>query len=376
MMRNEEWYESLNPLVLPIDLQWFAAEDEGRSEDPTEHKLREARKDGKVAKSADITSAAVLLFALVGLAALSDYMLKTFQEMLRYYLSVATEMNIATDRTIFSAFFVYFIKLTLPVMAVAFVAAALGNILQVGWLFTAKPITPDFKRVAPDFGKWFQRMFSAEGLFTMIKSIVKIAVIAIIAFVMIKSEADVFKFSVHRTLAENFGHLATTSFKLMVITAILLLALSIPDYFFQRWQHRESLKMTKHEIKEEYKQYEGDPLIRSRLKQRMQEILQANMLRNVPKADVVITNPTHFAVALEYDRAKMPAPMVTAKGQDNMALRIREIAAENGIPVIENKPLARALHANVEIGDIVPEEYWEVVSLILAEVYRMNGRAV
>lgn len=361
---------------IPLDLQWFAAEDEGRTEDPTEHKLREARKEGKVAKSGDITGAAVLLFALVALALLGSYLLRTFQEMLRFYITVSTQAAVETDRNIFTSFFIYFIRLTLPVMAVAFVAAALGNILQVGFLFTAKPITPDFKRVAPDFGRWFQKMFAAEGVFNMIKSIVKVALIGVVAWIIISREADLFRFSVYRTLAESFRHLAITSFKLMVITAVLLLALSVPDYLFQRWQHRESLKMTKHEIKEEYKQYEGDPFIKSRLKQRMQEILQANMLQNVPKADVVVTNPTHFAVALEYDRAKMEAPMVSAKGQDNMALRIREIAAANGVPVMENKPLARALYANVEIGDTVPEEYWEVVSVILAEVYRMNGRAV
>jgi flagellar biosynthetic protein FlhB len=159
---------------------------------------------------------------------------------------------------------------------------------------------------------------------------------------------------------------------LLIIAALLLLGLSIPDYLFQRWQYMESLKMTKQEVKEERKMYEGDPLIKSRLRQRMRELLSRNMAANVPKADVVITNPTHYAVALEWNKDTMPAPMVTAKGADEVAQRIKAIAKESGVPIVENKPLARALYAEVEIGDIIPETYYQAIATVLAHVYKIN----
>ncbi len=171
---------------------------------------------------------------------------------------------------------------------------------------------------------------------------------------------------------ESFSLIAGTAFKMMIEAAVIMLALSIPDYIFQRNEHLESLKMSKQEVKEEYKQMEGDPQIKSRLKQKMQDILNSTMIQNVPKADMVVTNPTHFAVALEYDSETMVAPRVSAKGQDNIAQNIKRVAKENGVPVIENKPLARGLFAEAEIGDTVPEKYWSIVATVLAEVKRID----
>jgi flagellar biosynthetic protein FlhB len=179
---------------------------------------------------------------------------------------------------------------------------------------------------------------------------------------------------IHVPFLQAFGAVASIAFRILVQAAILMLVLSIFDYLFQRRQHMESLKMSKQEVKEERKTYEGDPMVKSRLKQRMQEMMSRNQIENVPQADVVVTNPTHFAVALEYDRETMVAPTVTAKGQDNMARLIREKAEESEVPVIENKPLARALYAEVEIGDVIPEKFYEAVVAVLKQVYRMSGR--
>jgi len=154
-----------------------------------------------------------------------------------------------------------------------------------------------------------------------------------------------------------------------------MLVLSIFDYYFQRRQHLQSLKMSRQEIKEERKMYEGDPLIKSRLRERMREILTRNMMRAVPKADVVITNPTHYSVALEYRRIEMEAPVVTAKGVDHIALKIRELAQEHSVPLVENRPLARALYSEVDIGDAIPEKFYEVMATILAEIFKLSGRA-
>jgi flagellar biosynthetic protein FlhB len=357
-----------------VHLQWFAAEDEGRTEEPTEHKIKKAREEGKVAKSNEFTSALVLLFPIVALGILAPFIFRTLKEMITFFFNSSTEIDITREGQVTRAFLNYFIRITLPIAAVAFVSAILGNIFQVGFLFSVKPIKPDLKKIMPKFGKFFKKaLFSGEAFFNLGKSIVKIIMIGAIAFVNIRMEVDKFAHFMELPLLLAFSTVVRVAFRILVESAIAMLVLSLPDYLFQRRQFRESLKMTKHEVKEERKMHEGDPLVQSRLRERMREIMNRNMLQNVPKADVVVTNPTHFAVAMEYDQVMMNAPTVTAKGQDNMAMRIREIAGDNGVPIIENKPLARALYAEVEIGDAIPEQYYEVMAHILAQVYRMQN---
>ncbi len=357
-----------------FDLQWFAAEDEGRTEDPTELKLKKAREEGKVAKSAELTSALVLLFPIISLGFLSPFLLKQMKEMMSYFLTLSTQSNIVGESRLFYAFMIYYVKLVGPIALIAFTAALLANILQVGFVFSVKPITPDLNRISPNFVKFFQKsFFSAEAAFNLAKSIFKVLIIGIIAYLNIKGEIG----TIIEFLTSPFGYsfvvLSKMAFKILIEASIAMLFLALPDYFFQRKKHLESLKMSKQEIKEERKSTEGDPLVRNRLRERMREIMNQNMLAKVPEADVIVTNPTHFAVGMEWKREAMAAPMVTAKGQDNMALRIKEIAKENDVPIVENKPLARALYAEVEIGDIIPEKYYQVMAVILAEVYRLNG---
>jgi len=270
-------------------------------------------------------------------------------------------------------FFQYFAKLALPIVLSGMVAAIFSNMIQVGFLFTTKPLTPDFSKVVPRFGRYFQRtLFSMEGVFNFFKSIVKMAIIGTVAFVLIKSNIHELANLQHANLWFGFTKVSSLAAQLLIICAILLLFLSIPDMIFQRWQFRESLKMTRQEVKEERKMYEGDPHIRARIQRRMREFMSRNMSVNVAKADVVITNPTHFAAALEYDETTMAAPLLTAKGADEMAFRIRNIAQDNDVPLIENKPLARALYAEVEIGQAVPVIYWEAIAQILARVRQLD----
>lgn len=386
---KEQWYDldgngsgsflAIRPSRLPLkesvwnmDLQWFAAEDEGRTEDPTEQKIRKAREEGKVAKSAEFTSALVLLFPIVALGFLAPYTLGVMEEMLRYFLSIISAGEVLPEHM--AAFLSYLLRMTGPIAALAFAGALFGNIIQVGFLFTTKPITPDFTKIAPNFGKYFQRsFFSGEAVFNLSKSIFKVIIISIIAYININGELDTIAFFVSAPFELAFQTTAAVAFRILIQSAIALLLLSLPDYLFQRRQHRESLKMSKQEVKEERKNVEGDPLIKSRLRERMRDVLSQNMMRKVPEADVVITNPTHYAVGMEWDRERMVAPMVTAKGKDNIAQRIKTIARENSVPIVENKPLARALYAEVEIGEVIPEQYYEVMATILAEVYRLGG---
>ena len=365
------------PTSFDVHLQWFAAEDEGRTEEPTEHKLRKAREEGKVAKSGELSSSLVILFGIATLGLISSYFLKNVMSMLRFFLQHSTELDITTDGGLMPAFYNYFFKLTLPVLLVAFVAAFLGNVVQVGFLFSTKPITPDLDRIVPRFGRFFKRaLFSGEAAFNLGKTLLKVAVIFVIAFLNIRSQLPKLLNLVDMHHMTSFRLVATIAFRIIVESTLAMLVLSIPDYMFQRRQHRESLKMSRQELKEERRMYEGDPLIKSRLRDRMRELLTRNMMRAVPKADVVITNPTHYSVAIEYDRLVMEAPMVTAKGVDAIALKIREIARENEVPLVENRPLARTLYQEVEIGDAIPEKYYEVMAIILAEIYKMADREV
>ena len=361
--------------LFQMDLQWFAADDEGRTEEPTEHKIRKAREDGKVAKSVELTSSLVLLFPIITIGILGSSILGGLANMMRFFLGGSGEIDITRDGRLVTAFFSYFLQAVGPVFAVAFVSALLGNILQVGFLFSTKPVTPDLNRLVPRFGRFFKRaFFSGEAAFNLGKTIVKILIIAFIAFINIQLEIDKIGRLVAVPFWQGFSMITNLAFRIIVEAAIALLLLSIPDYIFQRYQHRQSLKMSKQEVKEERRMSEGDPLVRNRLRERMRDLLTRNMMQNVPQADVVVTNPTHFAVAMKWDRVVMDAPTVLAKGQDNIAMRIREIAGENDVPIIENKPLARALYQEVEVGDTIPEQYYEVMALILAEVYKMTGR--
>ena len=356
-------------------LQWFAAEDEGRTEDPTEHKIRKAREEGKVVKSVEFSSAIILLFGIVTLGILSDYILKNSLDMIKYFFTYSTEIDITADNSLVLIFFQYFLKLTVPTMLVVFIAALLANLMQVGFLFTIKPIVPDFSKIIPKFGKFFKKaLFSQEALFNFAKSIFKVVVIVIVVYINITSELDRMFNLLTMPFLISVGFVASIAFRIVVESAIILLVFSFFDYMFQKKLHRESLKMSKQEIKEERKMMEQDPLIKGRLRERMREILTQNMMKAVPKADVVITNPTHYAIAMEWDRIKMPAPLVVAKGADKIALKIKEIAMDNSVPVVENKPLARALYSEVEIGDIIPERYYEVMATILAQVYKLNGK--
>ena len=358
-----------------IDLQWFAAEDEGRTEDPTEFKIRKAREEGRVAKSQELNGAIVLLLPVLTLISFAHWMMNTFTEMLRFYLTRCTTTEI-TDPVLVKAFFRYFIELSLPVTLTALVAGVASNILQNGgFIFSMKPITPQFSKVVPNFGLFFSKaLFSAEGLFNIAKSLVKVAIICVVSYVSIRNDLPKLVSMLDTSLWNGVCFIASTTARLLLTAAFLFLVISIPDYLFQRRQFMESLKMSKQEIKEEYKQMEGDPLVKGRLRQRMRELLSQNMAVNVPKADVIITNPTHFAVAMQWDRASMRAPMLTAKGADQLALRIKSIARENNVPIVENRPLARALYAEVEIGDMIPDEYYQALAVILAKVYALDSR--
>lgn len=364
------------PHAKNLDLQWFAAEDEGRTEEPSEHKMRKAREEGRVAKSQELSGALVMLFPTIAIVILAPWLFNNFIEILIFYFERSTTAEL--NGSLAYGFYVYFFKMVTPIAITAVVAGILANLIQnKGFIFSTKPLEPKFSKLIPNFGEYFRKiMFSFEGAFNIFKSLLKVAIVFIVSFVIIRADLPKLLSLLNVNLWQGIAHIASMTAKILITAAVIFLIIAIPDYIVQRKQFIESMKMTKQEVKEEYKTMEGDPLVKSRLKQFMRELLQNSMRENVANADVIITNPTHFAIAILYDREVMQGPVVMAKGQDELAQQIKRIAEENGVPMIENRPLARALYAQVEIGDIIPEEYYTALATILGKVYAIKGKKI
>ena len=344
----------------------MAAEDEGRTEEPSEHKLEQARKEGRVAKSQEISSALVLLFGVIVLIILGKWLLSQCFYIYNYYFSRCSTHQVK-DAGLFTAFLLAFLRMVAPVAGVAVIAAFLGNIIQTrGFIFSWKPIEPDLKKILPKFGEYFRKtIFSGRGVFNIAKSIGKVTLIVIVGFLTIRKNIfSLTEIVSNGQILSAVGKIASIAAQILVIVAVLFLVISIPDYFVQRHEHREGLKMTKQEVKQEYKELEGDPEVKARLQQMQRQLLAQNIPKAVKEADVVITNPTHFAVVLKYIDNVDEAPRVTAKGEDQTALYIKQLAKENDIPIQEDRPLARSLYTDVRIGDIIPNVYWKVISVI------------
>ena len=359
--------------ALAMDLQWFAApEDEGRIFEPTDTTLRKAREEGRVAKSKEFVDAFGLLLPAIALIILAPWLLRTCAEMLRFFFTRINELDPLTDQFTSRIFFRYFLLMALPILITGLVAALISNFAQVGFLFTTKPLEPDITKALPKFGKYFGKIFSGEGLFNLIKSLVKMLVIGIVAYFIVSSKFYQLANLQTAGLWEGLTLVATRAAMLIIIVAVIMLALAIPDYIFQRYQFRQSLKMTREAFKEELKQDEGDPEVRGRLKRQYRELLSRNMMKNVPQADVVITNPTHYSVALLYVLGEMDGPRVIAKGEDELAFRIREIAKENNVPIYSNPPLTRAIYDRTNVGDQIPIWCFSAVALILGKFYTLE----
>ena len=361
-----------------IHLQWFSddADEEGKTEQPTEHKLRKLREEeGQLPKSQELSGAVTLFLPALVLFFLAPRMLRTFAEMLRFFFTRATELDPTQDAIIVGVALSYIARLTLPVLLVAMVAALVSNLVQVGLPlpFATKAITPNFTKIIPRFGQFFKRIFSADGIWNFWKSIVKMIIIGGVAYTFIRLDFDRLVNLQRAGLWLGLTTVATIASRILLTCALLLLILSIPDFLFQRWRFKERNKMSREEIKKEMKMYDGDPQVKHRIRSRFQNLLRQNLSATVPNADVVITNPTHYAVALEY-RSGMESPMVSAKGTDDLAARIRQIAKENGVPMVENKPLARALYREIDVGGMIPASYYNVIVTIFRNVDHINRR--
>jgi flagellar biosynthesis protein FlhB len=348
-----------------FDLQRFAsAENEGRTEKATEHKKRKAREEGRVALSKDIPAALITLFGFITIYFLGSYSFQVLIDTFLYTFQNIATFDITDKNLFYEIFLIPTAKILIPIMVVVFIIAALSNYAQIGWKVVPKLIKPDPKKISPNVFKFFQKqVFSVSSLFNLVKSLAKVAIIGIVAYITIMGEIEELKNLMFvENLYYSFGLISKLCFDLIIKATLIMLALSIVDYIFVRHQYEEELKMKKEEIKQEYKELYGDPLVKSRLKQMYSAITsQRNQLKEVPNADVVITNPTHFAVALKYDSVVDEAPRVIAKGQDQFAQQIKAVAKENNIFTYENVMLARTLYKEVEVNDIIPKEMYSLV---------------
>ena len=353
----------------------MAAEDDGRTEQASEYKLEKARKEGRVAKSQEISGALVLLFCVVTIVFLSKWIFSEIITIFKFFFTQCSNYNIKNP-TFLPAFFDVFIKCVLPLGLISALAAVAGNIIQTrGFIFSLKPIEPKFSKIVPKFGEYFRKtIFSVKGLFNIAKSLGKVAVSCFVGYLYIKKDLFVLIDIIDNgNVAGALGQVAKMAAQILITVAVIFLAISIPDYFVQRHDFMEEMKMTKQEVKEEYKEMEGDPEVKSKLQQMQRQLLSQNIPKAVAESDVVVTNPTHFAVALKYDSAVAESPMVNAKGEDQMALTIRRLAAENNIPVVENRPVARVLYTNLEVGDIIPEEYYSAIAVIYSHLEKFKN---
>ena len=364
-------------LILPYNLQWFADGEGGEKTEPaTQKKLDDARKEGKVAKSKDLTEGIALVVLFLTLKIFIGYVGERMIGVFDWSLGRMAEFTKVNQAEISTAAVVGLINnaviemflIVWPFFLFGFVITFVVTVYQVGWQVSTKTMEPKLSKFNPING--FKRIFSKDSLFELVKSILKVGIIVYIVYTNLQEEANNLFILYEISLNQAVALVGQIIMDVGLEISIVFVAVGLADLFYQKWKFADEMKMTKQEVKDEYKNTEGDPQIKGRIRQKMREASQRRMMQDVPKADVVITNPTHFAVALKYDAEVSRAPIVVAKGEDFLAQKIKEIAKENKVPLVENKPLARMLYHNVDIGSEIPPELYQAVAEVLAMVYQ------
>ncbi len=347
-----------------------------KTEKATPKKRTKAREEGQVAKSREISSVCVIFVGMMSLLLFGAFIYtNTLTVMKHSFLAIGTpglDMDMARCVEIANQVIGQFFVIVSPVMAAVFVAALLSNFMQVGFAISVKAIKPKFSKFNPIAG--VKRLFGPNSLNEFVKSLWKLAIIGVIAYWTIKNEFKHLVPLADTSVASILIYILKIFFKMFMRAIIAMIFMAAADYAFQKWQFEKKLKMTKQEVKEEHKQTEGDPTVKSRIRSVQYQMARRRMMQEVPKADVIVTNPTHLALALQYESTGMNAPKVLAKGAGAVAQRIKEIAEDHDIPIVENKDLAQSLYKLVDIGDEVPAQFYQAVAEVLAYVYKLKGR--
>lgn len=350
----------------------MAGDEQEKTESATPKRRREAREEGQVARSPEVVTAFVLGAGLLGLWVGAGQMYRELGGLTRYVLDLAARPSLTPDgvATLGATVAGSLVRSLLPVLVAGLLGGLAGNLVQVGFAPSWKALSPNPDRLNPVSG--FQNLFQKAKVIDLGKTFLKIGLVAWAAYGAVKGSLPEIPYLSDLSAAALLGYSLDLSYRILKNCLIVYLLIALADYGFQRWQYEQKLKMTKEEVKEEYKETEGDPLIKSRIRSLQREMARRRMMAEVPKADVVITNPTHFAVALRYDADEMAAPVISAKGADLVAQKIIALAREHRVPLYEDPPVARALFREAEIGEPIPADLFQTVAEILAYVYRLK----
>lgn len=347
-----------------------------KTEQATSKKKDDARKKGQIPFSKDLNMAVTFITALVGLNFLSNYMLEHFVNDYLYFANFPVKIDDTFNPTDVSVMLgrmlVDILLLSAPITLFIMVIGVIANYLQVGFVFTNETLKFKLDKLNPVNG--LKQIFSIKSLVELFKNLLKIAILSTVAYLYLKDKMGLITELMGMPPVQIGQILWDIVYNLSLRIGLILLVIGVADFFYKIWQNNKDLMMSKQEVKEEYKQMEGDPKIKAKIREKQRQMAMSRMMQDVPKADVIITNPTHFAVAVKYDQGKFEAPYVLAKGQDLIAKQIRKIAEENKVPIVENKPLARELFATVKIGRAIPEHLYHAVAEVLAFVYKVKKK--
>lgn len=367
--------------LLRYNLQFFADGPGGEKTEPaTAKKLQDAREEGQVAKSREVGNAFGLIALFLILKVYIETMGKNFVDLFNSTYNkipeVVTDMSATAAQNPIINFLnnaiIVLLTIIAPVLIIGFAVAFISEVVQVKWKVTTKPLIPKFSRINPLSG--FKKIFSKQAIFELVKSLLKIFIVLFVAYKTIEGDMDKLLVLYDIPFSEAVLYVGSVAINVGFTISITYLIIAILDFAYQKYKFNEDMKMTKQEVKDEYKNVEGNPEIKGKQKQRMREASQRRMMQDLKDADVVITNPTHLAVALRYNPEIDKAPVVLAKGADYLAAKIKEVAAENEIEIVENKPLARMLYTNVDIGMQIPPELYQAVAEILATVKNLESK--
>lgn len=385
MMKNQDRKEKLKPYssglihpVLAYNLQFFAKDGPGgeKTEPATPKKLNETRENGQVAKSKELIMAisllALFIIIKIYVGNMGEKLINTFKDFYNTFDVIVGDSSkgypVGLACSTIGNMFVSILNIVVPILLIAVVISVLGNMLQQSWKVTAKPMKPKLNKISPLSG--FKRIFSVRQLLELLKSIAMITIIGIVVYTTIMDKVGLLLSFYDITLYAALATIGEIIIDLGIKISMIFLIIGFLDLMYQKHKFKEDTKMTKQEVKDEYKNAEGDPQIKSQVRRRMMEVSRRRMMQQLPEADVVITNPTHFAVALKYEPDSGMAPVVIAKGADHLAFQIKDKARECNIAIVENKPLARILYHNVDIGMEIPPELYQAVAEILANILR------
>lgn len=357
-----------------FDLQLFSEE---KTEQPTSKKIKDTREKGQIAQSKDLNGALSLLAVFATISLLSQFYIDQIFGFYRFAMHLTEDTSLLYSgngiNLLWQETVLMILKLSLPPLVVAMILGVLLSYMQVGVLFTVETIKPKLSKINPLKG--LKNMFSSRSLVEMLKSVFKATLIIYVSVVYLNGRLSELLITMELETGQIVVVMWDMVFGVVTRSALILLVIAVFDFAFKRWKNRKDIMMTKQEVKDEYKQSEGDPQLKAKIKEKQRAFAMSRMMQEIPKADVVITNPTHFAVAIKYDANRGDAPVVIGKGQDLIAQNIKRVATENKVPIVENKPLAQALYKSVDIGTFVPPDFYEAVAEVLAYVYTLKKNA-